>query len=202
MQSKQDIEIAAARVSAVLIHLMPSVSKHAEIDATAYALLGQALLDDLGVEAQVAVGSAGWRVGPGDSDVISHHGALSGVRPGDVVKAYAYHAWLQAGNLAIDFTTHQLRAKAATLDSIDGGTTTVAWAPDYLVAELPNGHNLRSVTQSFDVGVYFYERNPRLESTILATAQVSDAAIGAARVRMANPSVRILNVNALPPDED
>lgn len=202
MQSKPDIEAAAARVSAVLMHIMPSVSEHAAVDASAYALLGQALLKDLGVDTQVVVGSAGWRVGGGDSDVISHHAALAGVRPDGVTKAYAYHAWLQAGNLVIDFTTHQLRAKAYTLDSIDGGTTTVDWAPDYLVAELPNGHTVHSITQSFDVGVFFYERNPRLETTILASARLSEAAIGTARVRMANPSVRILNVNDLRPDGD
>lgn len=202
MQSKSDIEAAAARVSAVLIHIMPSVSKHAAIDASAYALLGQALLKDLSVDTQVVVGSAGWRVGRGDSDVISHHAALNGVRPDGVTRAYAYHAWLQAGNLMIDFTTRQLRAKAYTLDAIDGGTTTVDWAPDYLVAEFPNGHTLHSITQSFDVGVFFYERNPRLETTILASAQLSDAAIGAARVRMTNPSVRILNVSDLRSDGD
>ena len=202
MQSKSDIEAAAARVSAVLIHVMPSISKYAAIDASAYALLGQELLKDLGVDSQVIVGSAGWRVGGGDSDVISHHAALTGVRPDGVTTAYAYHAWLQVGNLLIDFTTHQLRTKAATLDRIDGGTTTVDWAPNYLVAELPNGHNLRSITQSFDAGVFFYERNPRLETTILASARLSDEALSPARVRMANPSVRILNVNYLRPDGD
>lgn len=202
MQSRSEIEAAAARVSAVLIHVMPSINEHAAIDASAYALLGQELLKDLGVDSQVIVGSAGWRVGGGDSDVISHHAALTGVRPDGVTRAYAYHAWLQVGNLLIDFTTHQLRTKAATLDSIDGGTTTVDWAPDYLVAELPNGHTVRSITQSFDAGVFFYERNPRLETTILASARLSDEALNAARVRMANPSVRILNVNHLRPEGD
>jgi hypothetical protein len=110
-------------------------------DCLLYALVGAAVLRELGVPAEAAAGSAVWRVGAGDSDVISHAREVAGpafVQAG-VSAAMQFHAWVEAPGLLVDFSTHTLPLKGAQLDAADGGKTTVDWAPEFLWIDQSGG---------------------------------------------------------------
>lgn len=138
-----------------------------------YAMVGALAMQKLGfTKAKAVAGSALWRVGPGDGDVISH--ALSTMQPGMglyspgvAVKRFMGHAWIECGDELIDFTTHTLKQKAKMLDAADGGTTLVAWAPTFLWARKNSCLPLGDVSQSYDVGVYGYARDPGVEPVVL-----------------------------------
>lgn len=142
-------------------------------DCLLYAAIGSGALKQLGVDARPVAGSAVWRIGPGDSDTISHAREIQGplYTPNVAGQALQFHAWVEAPGLLVDFTTCTLKLKAAQLDAADGGTTRVDWAPDFLwlAGPRPAAH-LRTpaeVNQSYDVGVYAYIRHSDIEEQVL-----------------------------------
>ncbi|WP_305910508.1 hypothetical protein Q9L42_020365 (plasmid) [Methylomarinum sp. Ch1-1] len=144
-------------------------------DCYVHAGLCQALLKELGVETELCVGFAAWRVGEGNSDVIVH-GLIRENSPQAIdymklndPRAIPYHAWLECGYWLIDFTTYQLEEKAARLDAMDGGHTDVDWQPDYLIIEKKSISQLKDVIQT-TTGTYWYERVMPLEKRIKALA--------------------------------
>ena len=126
-----------------------------------HAQLARFILQEEGVPTRLVVGEAAWRIGSGDGDVITHSPTVGGYAPVGV-QAMAYHAWLESGATIIDFSTHSLRVKAAQLDAMDGGTTTVEWCPPYLVIERSAVLTLKEVAQAADAGVAFYQEIPEL----------------------------------------
>ncbi len=144
------------------------------------------------MNATLVVGYAGWRVGPGDSDVVLHFPA-----PGMVVpeNAAPYHAWLEIGDQILDLTVYQVRTKAAHLDQLDGGRTTVDWCPEYLIASKKSVSPLRDVVQK-QAGLFYYERVPAIESRIIRTAPVLDPDdVRAAWMLYQNPSCEVFGPN-------
>lgn len=139
-------------------------------DCPLYAALGAQSLQRLGVESATAVaGGAVWRVGPGDNDVIS--AAEAAMHPGSVGYAFnsddpssrraMFHAWVDCGMEIVDFTTATLRDAAALLDAADGMSTQVDWVPEFLRVSKTACLPLPDVAQSFEVGVFGYERGPK-----------------------------------------
>lgn len=169
-----DMQSAAKAVQKVTT----AVTDFQGADCLLYAHIGAGLLSGLGVPAKAVAGSAAWRVGDGDGDVISHAREINGavfIQDG-AQSAGMFHAWIETADHVIDFSTHTLRSKAKQLDAADGGTTTVAWCPDFLCipkgAPAPSsmGSALKKplqVQQAPYAGVFNYTRHADIEAVVL-----------------------------------
>lgn len=155
-----------ARLACAIQKLTTSASAHLGADCMLHAQLAQTILQDEGVSTRLTVGEAAWRIGSGDGDVITHSPSVGGYAPAGA-KALAYHAWLESGTAIIDFSTHSLRAKASQLDALDGGKTTVAWCPPFLVIERSQLMTLKEVAQAASEGVAFYQEVPGLHEFLI-----------------------------------
>lgn len=144
-----DSAVDLARVSSAIRKLAEAASSHVGADCYLHADLCRELLKQHGVESRLVIGFAAWRVGDGHGDVIVH-APLQGMAPQP--EALPFHAWLEIGpaesahRLILDFSTYQLRRKAAELDALDGGDTNVNWCPDYLAALATDVSSLEDVT--------------------------------------------------------
>lgn len=109
----ENLRPAVTRVSHALRKLATAASGQFGGDCYVHAVIGQQLLKDLGFECQLVVGYAAWRVGDGDSDVISHTKEVdTHLPPG--VKGAVYHAWLEHDGCLVDFSTYQCKRTANT----------------------------------------------------------------------------------------
>lgn len=180
------------RLSAALQKLTTAASGNHGADCYIHAAIAQRILSDLGVETQIVAGYAAWRVGNGDSDVIQHAPSPGMIpQPGGV----PYHVWLETGDFILDFTTYALVKKAAQLDKLDGGHTTVSWHPDYLLASKHSISSIRDVTQK-NAGMYYYERVAELERTIIETApELDQDDLDTAWILYKNPEIKVLGPN-------
>lgn len=131
-------------------------------DCLLMARMGLAALADMGLQTTIQVGDAAWRVGPGDGDMIQHRGEGIATLTGGLT-AMPFHAWLvdEAGRI-IDYTTGDLGAKAALLDSADGGKTQVDWAPEVLISFPGQGLPFEAVRDAYTGGHYHYKPRPKL----------------------------------------
>lgn len=145
-------------------------------DCLFYAGVAAKVLQGMGYPARMVAGSAAWRVGPGDGDVISH--ALELNAPGTVnsatfapansdAKAVMFHAWVEVGDDIIDFTTASLADKAAQLDKMDGGRTQVDWSPQALWVHKNQCLDLLGVVNAPDSGVCAYQRHEKIEGLVM-----------------------------------
>jgi len=154
-------------------------------DCTLYAVVGAGLLSELGFDAEPAAGSAAWRVGEGDSDVISHAPEITGpvYGPGgsEGKMVGMFHAWINikssVGNEILDLTTWQLKKKGRELDLADGGITNVTYCPEFLWISEKSDKLLspRDVLQSYDSGVYSYVRKPKVEAVVFSEGILEEA---------------------------
>jgi hypothetical protein len=140
-------------------------------DCLIYAYVGAAVLRALGVhDAQPVAGSALWRVGSGDGDVIAHamelHGKMYAVKASG--PAAPFHAWISHASHILDFTTWTLSAKAKALDALDGGKTSVEWAPPFLFTPAAAAVSIDEARMAPAAGVFSYIRHPELEAAIRA----------------------------------
>lgn len=158
------------RISGAIRRLSQAASGYLGADCYLHAAFAARLLARQGVAAKVVVGHAAWRVGDGDADVVLHAPAPNfPPQPGIL-----FHAWVLVDGVKLfDPTTYQLRQKAAALDAIDGQKTTVAWCPDYLLADVSRVSTLFDVIQKTQ-GLFFYKRVQELEERVLAEAQALD----------------------------
>lgn len=154
------------RLASALMKLTSSASANFGADCVLHAQLAQAILQEEGITTRLVVGEAAWRIGAGDGDVIAHSPKIGGYAPAGS-KALAFHAWLESESAIIDFSTHSLRAKAAQLDALDGGKTSVDWSPPYLVLERTQVVPLNEVAQAASAGVAFYREIPELNTLIV-----------------------------------
>lgn len=155
------------RVAAAVRKLMTAASAQPGSDALQHAGLARHLLALEGLDSDVVIGFAAWRVGPGDGDVVIHGGghdpSVTVVRQRE--NELGYHAWLETGGHVFDVTTYQLAAKAADLDRLDGRSTTVSWCPDFVwvpKAEIASFVRVRQET----AGLMYYERDAYLQSVV------------------------------------
>lgn len=172
---KQEESLATVdipRLAAAIRKLATAASGNLGSDCYIHSAIAQAVLGRLGVEAKLVVGHAAFRVGDGDSDVITHAPTPGMIpQPGGI----AYHVWLQIGSFLLDLTTYQLRRKAAQLDQLDGGNTTVTWCPDVLWVPFRSVSTLRDVIH-LDAGLYYYREVPSLAAIIVSKAPALDPA--------------------------
>lgn len=159
-----DLNKAAQAVSQVVM----AVTDFHGADCLLYAQAGALLLQAHGLPAEPVAGSAAWRVGDGDSDVISHARELRGpqFKP-ESGKALLFHAWVHLPGYVIDFSTSTLPRKARELDAADGGTTQVTWAPPFLCVPLSSCRTPREVLMAPKAGVYAYVRHVDIEALVL-----------------------------------
>lgn len=177
-------------------------------DCLLFAAISAGALRELGFDARPVAGSTAWRVGPGDSDTISHAREIQGplYTPGKAGQALQFHAWVEAPGLLVDFSTCTLRKKAAMLDAADGGKTQVDWAPDYLWLAGPRPTQMlktpNAVNQSYYAGVYCYIRHSDIEATVLPniTKLLNDlhaavaAAVTAYHARCAGHTLQVVGI--------
>jgi hypothetical protein len=181
---------AVNRVSGALRKLACAASSHLGSDCYLHAELGRVLLADLGIEARRVVGYAAWRVGEGDSDVVAHVAQVPGYLPAGA-QGFAYHTWLEAGDTILDFTTYQLRRKALELDALDGGSTTVAWCPDFLVLRKRDVRTYADVAK-LTTGLAYYEESPGLESLLAPQFTLDEGDLAIARLIMSNANMNVM----------
>jgi len=160
------------RISISIQKLARAASGNHGSDCFLHAALAQRALKELhGIQTKLVIGFASWRVGNGDGDVITHAPIPGIAYQGE--NALPYHAWLIDDDYLIDFSTYQLRDKAAKLDALDGGVTQVDWCPDYLIVKHKKSSSLKNVAQ-LNVGLFYYERYPKLEIQIKSESNVLD----------------------------
>lgn len=158
---------------AIAIHkVMGSITGAYGADCLMTCMLAAEVLRQMGHDAQAVAGSAAWRVGKGDSDVITHAMETSGhasghfMPAGGDVPAGLFHSWVEIDDDVVDFTTSTLREKARILDGMDGGTTSVDWAPDVLWVHRTNCKSFREVVMGYDAGIFAYVRHEEIERMV------------------------------------
>ena len=181
-----------ARVAGAVHRLTQAASENLGADCVLQAALAQSILTKLDVPAALHVGYAAWRVGDGDGDVISHFPVPGLQVPSS--KHLAFHAWLRIGDTIFDVTTNQLPLKAKQLDAMDGGQTTVQWAPPYLLSPLAKISTYDDVRQG-QAGLYHYVRDERLERVALADLRIDSESEAMVWVLYQNPDINVLGVN-------
>lgn len=197
-QSDPEIEqIDVAKVCAAVHQVVSAITDYHGADCLLYAHVGAELLRSLGLDAKLVAGSAIWRVGAGDSDVVSHAYEVNGVQYSQVEGSNAalFHSWIEAPGLIIDFSTSTLRNKAQQLDAADGGFTKVDWCPDFIwhhlgkhvnpKFRLPSnkqvGNSIRTpkaVLMAADAGVFNYTRHVEIESTLQVAINDLESSLG------------------------
>ena len=157
------------RVSAALQKFMAASASPGQ-DCYPRAVFAQSLLTRLGVDAKLVVGFTAWRIGNGDGDVIAHHPTSVGHGAG-----FMFHAWLEIGNNILDFTTYQLRLKAAMIDAIDGFKTNVVWCPEYLYVPKTSVSSYNLVRDKH-AGLYHYKHDASTEAMCRSAAKPAESA--------------------------
>ncbi len=153
-----------------------AITEFSGADCVMYALVAHGLLSELGVGAVPVAGSAAWRVGKGDCDVISHapeiHGPVYEPDHNRTVISGMFHCWVEVVDngktMIVDTTTWQFAQKAAMLDAADGGKTKVDFTLPCLWHEKGTGRQitLSGVARSHDIGVFAYLRKKAIERII------------------------------------
>ena len=165
-QNKDAITLDYSRIARAIRHLTEAASANYGADCVLQSWLARELLSTLGVSSEIRVGFASWRVGDGDGDVIIH--APTPGMPTPWPGELPYHAWLQVGDFILDVTTSQLSLKAAHLDAMDGGTTQVDWAPEFLLIPVSGVSNYDDVRKG-GAGLCYYEPRPDVQALIMKT---------------------------------
>lgn len=191
----EQLTATVERISTVIQKLATAASSHLGADCYLHAELGAELLRGSGFEAQLVVGYAAWRVGPGDGDVISHGPHTQGFLPAGAQQGLPYHAWLELHGVVIDLTTYQLQRKARELDAADGGQTSVMWCPDFLVLPRFDIRQHRQVANALRPGVAYYEARPELNTILKPASSLDPAHVFAARLLLANPDAQVFGPN-------
>lgn len=185
---------AATRVGAALRKLATAASGSFGGDCYLHAELGRQLMADLGFNCERKTGYAAWRVGPGDGDVISHTDQAQGYLPPGA-QGFAYHTWLEVSGHILDFTTYQLKRKAAELDAMDGGHTQVAWCPDFLLINKHSLRTYRQVAQAPTAPAIFYEARSNVDDFLAKQFTLDADDVATARLLMANPEMMVMGPN-------
>ncbi len=183
-----------SKIAMAIRKLASAASCHFGNDCFLHALLAcKALKEFEGMQSEIVIGFAGWRVGEGDCDVI-FHAPIKGMPQQEGI---LYHAWLTTKDYIIDLSTYQLRVKAAKLDTLDGGLTQVDWCPDYLIAKHEEVSSLKDVTQ-LHAGLFYYEQNKDLEIKIKSVGKDIDEEDWANLVIIYNnPEVLVIGPNQM-----
>lgn len=193
---------AVNSVSNAICKMMTATSVEFGADCHLHAALGKVLLlEEFGIETELKVGHAAWRVGSGDGDVISHVPVNGNEVFSKEKRAGYYHAWLETPAAGvrniIDLTTYQFQLKARALDSQDGGITHVAWKPEYLILPVSRVRSYSEVA-NFGVGLCYYEAIPGLAEAVGNSVTVDMSTIAVARTILHMKDVPVLGPRTIP----
>lgn len=195
-QQLESVNEAAAKAGAALRKLATAASATFGADCLVHADIGRRLLIAQGLNAQLAVGNAAWRVGHGDADVVAHVLQLGGhASPTGQGTPLAFHAWVRVGDILIDFTTYQLRHKASELDALDGQHTTVEWCPDLLVVQLEDVASFDQVRRAPGPGIFHYQQLPQVQAKVTQGMVTDEEDVRNALLIMQNPIVMVFGPN-------
>jgi Transglutaminase-like superfamily len=155
----------AAELAPVLDKISATLRKYLASDRTdnclEHARLGQDLLRRQGIQSEVHIGWAAWRVS--ENDFVTTHCALADLSTDPLS---IFHAFLfLAPDKILDFTLYQLPLK------ISPGMT-ISWQhPPYLFISQNEVSPFRDVCSRRLPGVVYYQRVPMIEAKALAEAQ-------------------------------
>ena len=183
-QNEKHKHVDFGRVAGAVNRLCAAASNNYGADCVLQAWLAQSILKKLDVDSTIRAGFSAWRVGNGDGDVISH--IPQDAKPVARATEAAYHAWLQVGSMIFDVTTKQLRAKASMIDYMDGGNTTVDWAPDFLLIDVSAVSSYHMVKMG-GAGLVHYVAHPIVRENILRDFQPDQADADMAWLLYSNP---------------
>lgn len=195
------VKEAADRAGLAIRKLATAASGSLGMDCVVHSELGRILLEDQGlVTARIVVGEAAWRTGPGDGDMVAHVRSVPGhlppgAGPGSV--GFAFHAWVQVGDILVDFTTYLLKLKASQLDAMDGQHTLVEWCPQILVAPVSEVSSFDRTLKAHSAGYFFYKHDPQVQATVLRGLTMDEADVHHARLIMRDPQMMVLGPNNL-----
>ena len=193
-------KIDLPRLATAMRKLATAASKSLGADCYLHAALTKAVLADVGVDAEVTIGFAAWRVANGDGDVIVHAPSPQAIQVSPYSdEALPFHVWLRIEDSGrpwiLDFSTYQLRRKATDLDALDGGTTHVAWCPEFLFMPEHKTRSLAEVTRG-NAGWCYYAENSGVKQKVLAGASELDPSdINALRMLYGHPEMAVVGPN-------
>lgn len=194
-------KINISHVAASVRHVVEAITDYHGADCLLYAHIGARMLNYLGVEAKPVAGSAAWRVGDGDADVISHAREVTGALYSQASPELSllFHAWIETRDFVIDFSTFSLTKKALQLDAADGGRTDVSWCPEFICQtkrsnqtgasnlliepNIPGKSGLsdaRKVLMAPRAGVFNYTRHADIEARVLPISQENEPGMATA----------------------
>lgn len=193
-------------VAVSMAKLAMACSDHLGADCFSHAQLTQAVLMKRGVASRIAIGFAGWRIGPSPTDLITHAPTEGLILPhggSDGAMGFPYHVWLEVAKSGLapgeiepyilDFTTYQLGDKAGALDAYDGGSTEVAWCPPYLFRPKSQCVALAVLDADVGLGAAYYEERSDVTALIMAGAPPLDQEdLAALEMIMSLPEASIL----------
>lgn len=148
-----------SRVAGAVRHVASIATKFPGKDCYIHASIGKSLLKRLGIESELVVGFAGWRVGEGAVDAILCMPVTSEIF---LNEGFPCHAWIEIGNYILDLTTYQFSRQAATLKELDGNNVNVSWSPDFLHVKKGSVSSVRDLIFK-KTWCYYYERNLQFE---------------------------------------
>ncbi|NVN98874.1 MAG: hypothetical protein HXX17_06070 [Geobacteraceae bacterium] len=158
-QAEQLRSVNMSRVAGAVRHVASIATKFPGKDCYIHASIGKSLLNRLGVESELVVGFAGWRVGEGSGDAIL---CMPVTREICLNEGFPCHAWIEIGHNILDLTTYQFSRQAATLEELDGNNVNVSWCPDFLQVKKESVSSVRDLILK-NTWCYYYERNLQFE---------------------------------------
>lgn len=163
-KNNTDVSIDFERVAKAVAQLCAASSANLGVDCYLHAHFAQVILKRLGVESELCIGEAAWRVGPGYNDVLSH--LFSGFGHGPQV---GFHCWLLVDGKIFDPTTYQIPMKIDELDAMDGLKTNVQFAPNFIlddaIAMVADWNKFLGILKA---GTSYYKRLEDVEAKIKA----------------------------------
>lgn len=189
-------EEEAGRIANAVRKIAEAASTGVGTDCMVHADMTRALLQHLGYEAELVAGEAAWRVGNGTGDVILH--GTFGEDMHIPAGYFPYHAWVETGTRVLDCTTYQLVRKGEELDLLDGGTTCVAWHPDYLFVERNASSPMHDV-QQLHAGLFHYRKDGVITTMMRPfLAPLDESHLAALIFTYENPHINVIGPNQMP----
>ena len=151
-------------------------------DCIGVAVLVIALLKKRGIDAELCVGDAAWRVdGQASGGVISHVSQQPGVstviKPESLdpnVDTFPFHAWIKLNEIwYCDFSTYQFQSKMDVLNQ-DGQNVPVTWKPPFLMFTKSDVSGYFDVANSFSAKVIYYSERQALLDKVNQKSPTAD----------------------------
>lgn len=190
---------AVESVATAVRKLSVASSANLGSDCYVHAYIGKHLLyDTYGIDTTLCAGHAAWRIGEGDGDVINH--VLTNKTPiNQDSRALPYHVWLECTYegvpYIIDLTTYQFTVKARHLDAMDGGHTSVTWAPLFLVIPVSEVSQYSDV-RDLHSGLSFYHVVSGLDKFLEKGFSPDASDLAMANLLLRNKNIQLVGLHS------